>query len=730
MNLKSLLWIINMTHDIKPKENIFKKYQFVVSVSGKHNKTNPGFEINFWRDFVMSITQSEHLVFGLTIDDIRKSNRIDKKQQHIFKTTLSGQVINTTYPKHPHQYSSAQKNGMSKPRSLSFIAPMVGFNPPVFGIDYEKKKGDKGTLVGVIFPTNAPNADPNILPSRIFWRNTGTAFRTYYHSTESESQRYFKVENVSDIPALIAKHNMTENNEILARVKWHQDALIGIFLDNEKSRIQAQMRAMDMRNITNADVGIGFYDHQIAGYNSLSNYSIDMQNIDLNKALSSQLPEVKAMALLTFCLKHTEQYENLNENLDLLPLKKHFLNLLVNGHVSYVTEKIFLEKLLYLDLSYLNPSQQAYFFKYINEKLKNNYELLDDYNDTFTQFIQFQVNEALKELKYEDSASVGYNSSDSDSEVKEQVVLNDEQDDGLTSLMRACLHSDFTIVEQLLSSGCDVNEKNDEEITAIILAMNNQDKLVVEKLFEHGAILDNSEYAYLQMQMPNEFKYFLEKYPKSFEKITILDEVSIEDLPSSRLENLEYPATEKSPLAESVNKEKEEQLDKLFNKLFKNTIDDSQRLGKLIELCTLKLYDNPLKNDLIKFVVDKYPQLLEKKDDIENTIFHHLARCEQATTLQFLIKTYHLNKIYLDKPNKVNNTPLIMAAGSGDAVMVKMLLEAGADVNHQGTNNLSALDRAASVRDPDKRAAVMQLLEDKLKSELALSTSRRRGSIR
>ena len=153
------------------------------------------------------------------------------------------------------------------------------------------------------------------------------------------------------------------------------------------------------------------------------------------------------------------------------------------------------------------------------------------------------------------------------------------------------------------------------------------------------------------------------------------------------------------------------------------SVDEDTELDKLFKLCPQKKEDD-IKSKM-KLLLDTCPQLLNKQGKhTGNTIVMELTRHNKPEVLKFLIENYK-DTINCDIPNNANNTPLIMAAGSGDAVMVEMLLEAGADVSHKGAQNLSALERAASVRDPDKRAAVIQLLQDKLKSELAPITPRR-----
>lgn len=93
-------------------------------------------------------------------------------------------------------------------------------------------------------------------------------------------------------------------------------------------------------------------------------------------------------------------------------------------------------------------------------------------------------------------------------------------------------------------------------------------------------------------------------------------------------------------------------------------------------------------------------------DEFKRTALHLAASKGHLGIVKELL---HHSNINIDKPDMMNNTPLITAVGNGHEKIVDLLIEKHANVNHQGNLNRTALHWAA---DRGSVAMVTSLLTD------------------
>ena len=137
--------------------------------------------------------------------------------------------------------SQAESDPLYSPaQSASIIAPWEGFRPPVF----TDPAGEYDCKVGV----RVEEADVELV--RGMGLDGGTYFKPFHHKTKAEAKVDYEAhKEIQTLDGFIKKVSDWFYNEYMLRFKpWNRNgtAQICIFLDNQKSRLMAQVRAGDL----------------------------------------------------------------------------------------------------------------------------------------------------------------------------------------------------------------------------------------------------------------------------------------------------------------------------------------------------------------------------------------------------------------------------------------------------------------------------------------------------
>ena len=101
--------------------------------------------------------------------------------------------------------------------------------------------------------------------------------------------------------------------------------------------------------------------------------------------------------------------------------------------------------------------------------------------------------------------------------------LNDTDDYGLNSLMKASIYGYIDIIKILLSHGININKKNNNNASAILYASLHSQKKIVQLLLTEGSVFGSS---CVDVTYNNEIKLIFEYWPITM-IIIILEELSL-----------------------------------------------------------------------------------------------------------------------------------------------------------------------------------------------------------
>ena len=114
--------------------------------------------------------------------------------------------------------------------------------------------------------------------------------------------------------------------------------------------------------------------------------------------------------------------------------------------------------------------------------------------------------------------------------------LNDTDDYGLNSLMKASIYGYIDIIKILLSHGININKKNNNNASAILYASLHSQKKIVQLLLTEGSVFGSS---CIDVTYNNEIKLIFEYWPITM-IIIILQELSLNgDLLESNIIDLQ-----------------------------------------------------------------------------------------------------------------------------------------------------------------------------------------------
>ena len=298
-------------------------------------------EDDFNRTFIMGLMERAYLKRGVDRRKIRVQLRRAKGSATTksgvfwrplgdhdqYKVTRNGIIVNTSSntddpQSYKGQFSPEKKEGKSKKQSVSVVSLEQEYFPPAFGHE------TRSELTGIIFFSAKPEEDDHVLSSIQLLYDGGTANRPYYKGTKEEAQQYYDgltKEKIwhstvdSLIKAGLASSQEKKHNEILARLEWLPNdprCHIGVFSDTLKSKLIAQLRAIDWKlNTTDPPsleqfIPISFYLPENQD-KKIFPYLLNEQQQDLQEALSNSDPETQAIALI---VHHTQEGSKINFN--------------------------------------------------------------------------------------------------------------------------------------------------------------------------------------------------------------------------------------------------------------------------------------------------------------------------------------------------------------------------------------------------------------------------------
>jgi ankyrin repeat protein len=282
------------------------------------------------------------------------------------------------------------------------------------------------------------------------------------------------------------------------------------------------------------------------------------------------------------------------------------------------------------------------------------------------------------------------------------VPVNNEKKEYNSPLHLACLYNEAEIVELLLANGADVNARGESNNTPLISAARSQNPDLCNTLIQHGANTnDTNDFD------ENVFSAFVSWYGKDPE----LAEFLIRKGADFRKKNKDGI----SP----IHRAAQEDAFEIIEVLIKNGEDINKRSDDKKTPLDYALENS--KVNTVKFLVKNksdfgycLPLVLElanKKNDVELTelIVHHSDKksiANNTLTKEWLemVKTSSVAvvKSFIEKGLDLNccdeenkQTALMVAAGSGNILVLLFLLESGADKNKVDVRGNSALMHAA-----------------------------------
>ncbi len=387
-----------MTLEAKKKQEDLKKFyqqhtksriptdeeeqQIYKKVYKEYNNAQLGKIISMgWSNFAPSIFKEEFdkQDFSYQLDTLRQVKSDPKKKP--LKARLGQMVPSFDAPHLPKEITS----NMSKKTSTSIFSALSGApisnHSKLFKFDFESsKRGENGEMVGVMFFSDDPMNDYNFKISLISHNARGVTRKRGYHFTDKKegtkySEDFGNWRTVEDV--LRSSPNPAATNELLARLKFSVDdprsqVLIG--LDNLRSKIVAQLRMIDIKNIANVSfVPASFY---LPNYTpAIRPYFSKEQKLDLNMALENNnvAKDIKAMAVMISWFNNNTNATELDNLIKNFNIKKEFLSLLFDSNTSNITKMKFLEKFLEINFSQLDKEQKLILIEKIKKQLEKNY---------------------------------------------------------------------------------------------------------------------------------------------------------------------------------------------------------------------------------------------------------------------------------------------------------------------------------------------------------------------
>jgi ankyrin repeat protein len=675
---------------------------------------------DFWGQFVMGILEEKYLAMKFDKERIRKNPRIGATGN--YKITRVKQGDDYVYKvvkndsSYKGQFTPEQKRGFSKKQSTSVVSNLQGHYAPVFGHNRDRNT----ELTGVIFFSDDvdKNLDPNVLASLIMKYDGATAGRPYHHGTLESATKFLEIQKTSSIfhPTIdqfIVKEkdsSTNEHNEVLARLKWTSNAKchIGIFNDNLKSRLIAQLRAKDMMyNTEQQFMPISFYIPTNKNPNNkFYPYYVEEQEKDLKEGLNSQDPEIKKIALLTSLLKDPKSFDFSQINVNFWPF-------LFGKKITSITKQqilpLFLLNYKDFDVNSADNNQKTPLHYAIEAGDQRTIELLLGFKEIDINKVDNNGNTPLHyAIVSGDQKTIKLLLS------LKEIDINKEDKRGHTAIFYAIVSGDQKTIELLLGSKeIDINKEDKRGHTAIFYAIENND----EKTFK--ALLSHESFNMLQLDMqknPNllviAFNSRKAEIAKVILNFSLEQESLIGGISKNMVEILSFAVNQAvqqqdltifQMLLSSNNKNiQNEAQARLFGLFFLDEVAYGQ-LKSLNDVTYLKMLSLISKPNF-KNIHSHAKMLLPHKDMRENInrLNKYIEKLNQNPGLISFIKENNLKIVeyLLNNGHDINacgidkKSPIYVAISDGNIKMIELLLKHNPDEKNFTSfkdNNLIAL---------------------------------------
>jgi ankyrin repeat protein len=311
--------------------------------------------------------------------------------------------------------------------------------------------------------------------------------------------------------------------------------------------------------------------------------------------------------------------------------------------------------------------------------------------------------------------------------------------EGMTDLHRCAMSGNCSVIQLCLDHGASVNAKNGDGVTLLMIAVRYDQITVVELLIKNGANIWATSYLHENALhiAAGKGNYTIAKLllAKDTSEINMRDhsqmtalhralnsgvdemirlllergaDVNIKD--RNGYDAIQIAAMGGQTAIVSFLMDNERDLDlkfELATKTLQVAIENGQAevVRRLFDLdvsitereCRAAILRIADRMDMdsyyttVRILLERLPNVVAV-DHTKETLLHEAVRCQTEHLLRMLLQ----NKPALEVPNSFGETALQIAAGKGKAVTVKLLLDAGADINAKTPDlNYTALHKAA-----------------------------------
>jgi ankyrin repeat protein len=629
---------------------------------------------DFWAGFLVGILEEKYLNLGMTLDKIRVPLRVGNRKD--FKVTKDGPVEAKNYK----QYTPEEKQGFSKKQSVSIISIDKKYYPPVFGHNRDRRE----ELVGVMFFSDKIEKDSHVLPSIIMSYDGGTVSRSYDFDSLEMAQQYFddkkqdvwhdRVESLINVEM---KHNAVYYNEVLARIRWlinDDRCQVGVFADNLKSRLIAQMRAADIKNNTEQEfIPISFYISAKESEEKVYPYYLEDQRKDLERALiDMSVPiEEKIIALYIYFLSNPKNNQQAYD---------YLINMLNDGWFR----EDFCQLLFFMNEKITECSRKIILNNIINI-IETKHQNLNDINNLQLKKILLMAAICLEDISKVDGLSDFIDVDNSTALYfaavlgKKEVVnyllrkpginYNAVNDNDETIFFGAVLSGNKEIVDFLLKkSDIDWNksEKN-SRATPLLEAIKRNNKGIVELLLSNKNIDCNK--ANYKGKTPLHIAVS-DGNVEIIEMLLAHDNIRVNEVDS-------YGET---PLVQAIKARNKEIVKLLLNNSKKIDCNKANKEGET-PLHIAISYDN---EEIVEMLLKRDDILVNKANNDKNTPLHIAISYDNEEIVEMLLA--HDN-IWVNEVDSYGETPLVKAVRTGNEVIVNQLLDSGKKIDYNKANN-------------------------------------------
>ncbi|XP_050085403.1 uncharacterized protein LOC126571149 [Anopheles aquasalis] len=303
-----------------------------------------------------------------------------------------------------------------------------------------------------------------------------------------------------------------------------------------------------------------------------------------------------------------------------------------------------------------------------------------------------------------------------------------------TPLHLACLCNDLTRVQLLLKYGANPRLANSESVTPLLLAVSNRNVAIVRTLLKHIGTLP----VHAANELDSALEIAIRKSALDIANLLLSNGASI-DVIGRTLTSYQHSSPNHRTKAPTTAQQLQPQLlfcaaregynrileyllaselfavdskdtigsTPLFHALSSaplETLDILLRYGANVEHCNkfghhvLSITTMNCRVDLLRYFVNNFPSivrfLVTEESGTKNSVLHLAVLRGSLEIVQYCVKLHREHGYGLDAQNKEGFTPLHISAQTGDEVIFRYLLSAGADPSLTSSNGQSILHTA------------------------------------